>query len=91
MPQSYFNNFRALGIFVTISLYRKGLKMKTVTLTDDEIDILEDILLLVIEDEENNNSLSRDEEYIFDLKLIYKKITEKRFNSEKYVDFDILG
>ena len=28
MPQSYFHNFRALGIFVTISLYKKGLKMK---------------------------------------------------------------
>lgn len=83
MPQSYFHNFRALGIFVTISLYRKGLKMKTVTLTDDEIDILEDILLWHLEEEESNYSLSRDEEYINDLKRIYNTIVTDRFEVEE--------
>lgn len=65
--------------------------MKTVTLTDNEVDILEDLLLWHLEDEESNNTLSRDNDYIFDLKTIYNKVTEKRFNSEKYIDFDILG
>lgn len=65
--------------------------MKTVTLTDNEIDILEDLLLWHLEDEESNNTLSKDNDYIFDLKTIYNKVTEKRFNSEKYIDFDILG
>lgn len=65
--------------------------MKTVTLTDNEIDILEDLLLWHLEDEESNNTLSRDNDYIFDLKTIYNKVTEKRFNSEKYIDFDVLG
>lgn len=64
--------------------------MKTVTLTDNEIDILEDLLLWHLEDEESNNTLSRDNDYIFDLKTIYNKVTEKKFNSEKYIDFDIL-
>lgn len=65
--------------------------MKTVTLTDNEIDILEDLLLWHLEDEESNNTLSRDNDYISDLKTIYNKVTEKRFNSEKYIDFDVLG
>lgn len=65
--------------------------MKTITLTDNEVDILEDLLLWHLEDEESNNTLSRDNDYIFDLKTIYNKVTEKRFGSEKYIDFDILG
>ena len=65
--------------------------MKTVTLTDNEIDILEDLLLWHLEDEESNNTLSRDNDYISDLETIYNKVTEKRFGSEKYIDFDILG
>ena len=53
--------------------------MKTVTLTDEQIDILEDILLWHLEDESSNDSLSRDEEYINDLKRIYNTIVSDRF------------
>ena len=56
--------------------------MKTVTLTDNEIDILEDLLLATLEDETNNNSLSGDEEYINDLKRIYNTIVADRFEEE---------
>ena len=57
--------------------------MKTITLTDEQIDILEDLLLATLEDETNNNSLSRDEEYINDLKRIYNTIVADRFEVEE--------
>lgn len=57
--------------------------MKTITLTDEQIDILEDLLLATLEDETNNNSLSRDEEYINDLKRIYNTIVADRFEVKK--------
>ena len=57
--------------------------MKTVTLTDEQIDILEDILLWHLEDESNNDSLSRDERYINDLKRIYNTIVTDRFEVEE--------
>lgn len=63
-------------------------KKKTVTLTNKQIDILEDLLLATLEDETNNNSLSRDEEYINDLKEIYNEIVSNRFDSERYVNFE---
>lgn len=55
--------------------------MKTFELTDKQIDILEDILLWHLE-EESNYSLSRDEEYINDLKRIYNTIVVDRFEVE---------
>lgn len=58
-------------------------KKKTVTLTNKQIDILEDLLLATLEDETNNNSLSRDEEYINDLKRIYNTIVADRFEVEE--------
>lgn len=59
--------------------------MKTITLTDEQIDILEDLLLATLEDETNNNSLSRDEEYINDLKRIYNTIVADRFEVEEEI------
>ena len=43
--------------------------MKILNLTDEELDILQDNLLTLIEDEEDNN-LSKDEEYIKELKAL---------------------
>jgi hypothetical protein len=57
--------------------------MKTIELTDEQIDIIEDILLWHLEDETNNDSLSRDEEYINDLKRIYNTIVVDRFKVEE--------
>ena len=57
--------------------------MITVTLTNKQIDILEDLLLWHLEDENSNDSLSRDEEYINDLKEIYNEIVSNRFKIEK--------
>lgn len=62
--------------------------MQTVTLTNKQIDILEDLLLSTLEDENSNDSLSRDEEYINDLKEIYNEIVSNRFDSERYVNFE---
>ena len=50
--------------------------MKTINLTDEELEILQDNLLCIIDDEENNN-LSRDEDYIKELKALYKKLTRR--------------
>ena len=59
--------------------------MKTIQLTDKQIDILEDLLLWHLEEEEtNNDSLSRDEEYINDLKIIYNTIVVNRFEVEEW-------
>ena len=57
--------------------------MQTVTLTNKQIDILEDLLLSTLEDENSNDSLSRDEEYINDLKEIYNEIVSNRFEVER--------
>lgn len=57
--------------------------MKTVTLTDEQIDILEDILLWHLEDESDNDSSSIDEKYINDLKRIYNTIVANRFEVEE--------
>lgn len=50
--------------------------MKTLTLTDEELDILYDILCWIIEDEEDNNSLSRDEFYIQELRQLWQKVID---------------
>ena len=50
--------------------------MKTLKLTDEELDILYDILCWVIQDEEDNNSLSRDEDYIQELRQLWQKIRD---------------
>ena len=50
--------------------------MKKLELTDNELDILYDILCWIIEDEEDNHSLSRDEDYIQELRQIWKKIID---------------
>lgn len=50
--------------------------MEITELTDKEIEILQDNLLCIIDDEENNN-LSRDEDYIRELKALYKKLTRR--------------
>ena len=57
--------------------------MQTVTLTNKQIDILEDLLLSTLEDENSNDSLSRDEEYINDLKEIYNEIVSNRFEVKR--------
>ena len=57
--------------------------MKTIELTDEQIDILEDILLWHLEDETSNDTLSRDEKYINDLKRIYNTIVADRFEVEE--------
>ena len=51
-------------------------KMKTLELTNEELNILQDDILTLIEDEEDNN-LSRDENYIKELKALYKKLTRR--------------
>lgn len=50
--------------------------MKTLELTDEELKMLQDNLLCNIADEENNN-LSRDEDYIKELKALYKKLASR--------------
>lgn len=50
--------------------------MKILELTDEELEILQDDILTLIEDEEDNN-LSKDEEYIKELKALYKKLTSR--------------
>lgn len=51
--------------------------MKTITFTDEELDILQDDLLSLIEDEEDNHSLSRDEGYLKELKALYRKLSNR--------------
>lgn len=51
--------------------------MKIINLTDEELDILQDDILTLIEDEEDNHSLSRDEDYIKELKALYKKLSSR--------------
>lgn len=51
--------------------------MEITELTDKEIEILQDNLLCLIEDEENYNSLSRDEDYIKELRALYKKVSSR--------------
>ena len=51
--------------------------MKILNLTDEEIGILQDDILTLIEDEENNDTLSRDTDYIKELKALYKKLTRR--------------
>lgn len=50
--------------------------MKTITLTDNELEILSDTLSYLIEDEEDNNSLSRDEDYIQKLRQLWQKVID---------------
>lgn len=50
--------------------------MKKLELTDNELDILYDILCWIIEDEEDNHSLSRDEDYIQELRQIWQKMID---------------
>lgn len=65
--------------------------METIQLTHKQIDILEDLLLCALEEETDNTSLSRDEEYIKDLKEIYDEIVINKDKDELYVNTDILG
>ena len=51
--------------------------MKILNLTDEELEILQDDILTLIEDEENNDTLSRDTDYIKELKALYKKLTRR--------------
>lgn len=51
--------------------------MKTLELTDEELEILQDDILTLIEDEEDNHSLSRDEDYLKELKALYKKLSDR--------------
>ena len=51
--------------------------MKTINLTDEELDILQDDLLSLIEDEENNDTLSRDDDYLKELKALYRKLSRR--------------
>ena len=51
--------------------------MKTINLTDEELDILQDDLLSLIEDEENNDTLSRDDDYLKELKALYRKFSSR--------------
>ena len=51
--------------------------MKTINLTDEELDILQDDLLSLIEDEENNDTLSRDDDYLKELKALYRKLSSR--------------
>lgn len=58
--------------------------MKTVQITDDEVDILEDLILCALEDEESSDVLTPEqEEYITELKQLYNKIVTDRFKVEK--------
>lgn len=50
--------------------------MKKLELTDNELEILYDTLSYLIEDEEDNNSLSRDEDYIQELRQIWQKMID---------------
>ena len=50
--------------------------MKTITLTNEELEILYDNLEHLVEDEEDNNSLSRDEDYIQALRQLWKKVID---------------
>ena len=50
--------------------------MNILELTDEELEILQDDILTLIEDEEDNN-LSKDEEYIKELKALYKKLSDR--------------
>lgn len=50
--------------------------MKTLELTDNELEILYDILCWIIQDEEDDNSLSRDEFYIQELWQLWQKIKD---------------
>ena len=51
--------------------------MKTINLTDNELDILQYDLLTLIEDEENNDTLSRDDDYLKELKALYRKLSSR--------------
>ena len=51
--------------------------MKIINLTDEELEILQDDILSLIEDEKNNDTLSRDEDYLKELKALYKKLTRR--------------
>lgn len=57
--------------------------MTTIELTDEQIDIIKDILLWHLEEETSNDTLSRDEKYINDLKRIYNTIVADRFEVEE--------
>lgn len=50
--------------------------MKTITLTDNELEILYDNLSYLIDDEESNTTLSRDEAYIQELRQLWQKIID---------------
>lgn len=50
--------------------------MKTITLTDNELDILYDMLCWTIDDEESNTTLSRDEDYIQELRQLWQKVID---------------
>lgn len=50
--------------------------MKKLELTDNELEILYDILCWIIQDEEDDNSLSRDEFYIQELWQLWQKIKD---------------
>ena len=50
--------------------------MKKLELTDEELEILYDNLCWTIQDEEDNNSLSRDEDYIQELRQLWQKIID---------------
>ena len=49
--------------------------MKTINLTDEELEMLQDNLLCNIADEENNNLL-RDEDYLKELRALYKRLSD---------------
>lgn len=51
--------------------------MKTISFTDNELEMLQDNLLCNIADEEDNHSLSRDEDYIKELKALYRKLSSR--------------
>lgn len=57
--------------------------MKNIKLTDEQIDIIKDILLWHLEEETSNDTLSRDERYINDLKRIYNTIVTDSFEVEE--------
>ena len=50
--------------------------MKKLELTDEELDILYNILCRIIQDEESNTTLSRDEDYIQELRQLWQKMID---------------
>lgn len=58
--------------------------MKTINFTDEELEMLQDNLLCNIADEENNNLL-RDEDYLKELRALYRKVSSREIPSPSQI------